>query len=345
MPAIADFFERPAEELFEDREGKPFVAPTGPGPVTRTYTRRFLVRTRSKTLASMSVVLCPGVPRPYDVYFSGNAVQGFEYDPYALMVGASARQQADDWFQWVVTCEYSTNLGGGGVPTNPGYPGDPAVQNQPPTTGGAANDPSFEPPEVDWDFETVQVVPRFDLDRKPFLNSARQPFTPGPTVEAARAVLTVTKNELSFTWQVARDWSFAVNNKPFLGADTGQAQCMPPRAKMLYRGTLKYWRVTYKIRFKEDMQDGRFQIPQDWQPQFLDQGMMQLQKDATKPNFDKPVPIMRGVHQVNHPVLLDGQGLEAVPNLAGAIRPNWIGFRLYRERDFDDLITRGFLPP
>ena len=101
----------------------------------RRYTRRFRVRTDSKAVGPIDVMFAPGVPRLYDPYQSYGTN---EFDSFALCRRVTPTQDADDWFTWVVECEYDTTGGNPqGQPENPGQPGSGGGS-------GAAGDPTLE---------------------------------------------------------------------------------------------------------------------------------------------------------------------------------------------------------
>lgn len=322
--AINAIFES-CDELFSGRSGTPFD-PSG----KREYIRRFRVRVFTKYIGSLGVCYCPGLPYAFSPYNSGG---GLEYDLAALMVSIQSEQESeDDWASWIITCKYSTELPAGGKFDygNPGSDG----------SGGdgenVANNPEFEPPEIDWDFETDTKVVTRDLDGKPIVNSAGQPFDPPLSFDQAYAVLTFTRNQVFFNRQMATDFSFAVNKTTFLGAPPGAAQCMPPRAKRVFKGSISYWRVTWRVRFSRPDTVTVLGVPvvdlATWQPRILDIGTMQ------KVLFDSvQVPIWRGGQPVPGPIMLDGDGHPAPLNEDGTITPTYLDFRIFVEQEFAEL--------
>jgi hypothetical protein len=334
MPANpAIYYEGPADELFSGRTGSPFNMDGH-----RDYTRRFRVRTKDKRLSTIAVCSCPGLPLPFSPYQSGN---GLEYDLAALMTGMTAAEENDDdWASWVITATYSTRMPEGGQPTGDGAYGDPG------SAQGGQNNPELEPPEFGWDFETLQKALSKDLDKKAYLNSANQPLTPAPLFDIAYPVLTMSRNELAFDDKTATKYAYAINSDVFLGYKPEQAQCLPPSAKRVYRGNIQYWRVNYRIRFSVTLPDGSLL---SWQPEFLDQGLMQTQNNPAAANVGQPVPIIKYGHPITQPVMLDGSGRELLPialvfGIAVMPPPVYLTFRNYRKTAFADLFNRGFNP-
>jgi hypothetical protein len=348
----------------------------------RSYFRHY--RIVSKTVLSGGIVACkaPTLPDKYSLYNFGD---GTETDTLAILVRRTARrEQQDDWQNWIVTDEYSTNA------------------RQPPDVpdiNRAEDNPELEWPEVEWDEEETHHAPQMDLDGQAYLNSATQPFQPSPTVPNGRRTLHITRNELDFDPLEMEAFEYTINDNWFLGYEPGRVLLMPPRAKMVFRGILKYWRVSYVLKFHEiistnpdcqflmmvEQPDGSEQLtvingevftdsipPQPlplnlWQPCILDSGLCQLDpiKDVPipgpggvivgfipNPTYGRPLPIWRGTGMVHHPVCLDGGGHESKklnanrqPDPKGKIFPTYIVFNQYRESNFSILFDPLFRKP
>jgi hypothetical protein len=306
--------------------GTPFSA-----DMVRQFERKFRVMARYATLGPTAVCSCPGVPWPYSAYIPGRAG---EYDLLARVVRISAdREKATDFRAWIVTVGYSTAMPEGG-PIPAGLVDLGSVLK------GAQNNPWDEPPHLEWDPETETKTPLADLDQKPFRNSAGQLIYPAPVVEEGVAVLVISRNMRFTTLEACRAhierFSYVVNFNAFLGALRGQILCLPPKAVEMYRGPLRYWRFTYRLKFKkrESALVTWLQsiYPYDtWQPKMLDAG--QFEKRESWLGFsDALVPIIKGGAAVNYPVPLK-DGKEAPVGTA-----NWLNFKYYPEEDFSDLI-------
>jgi hypothetical protein len=313
------------EELY-DHEGTPFDA----GGV-RTYTRKFRVVATVTTLGPSMVCSCPGIPMPFAPYIPGRAL---ENDMLARAVKISAkRMMADDYKTWIVTVEYSTAMPEGG-------PSPSSGTNLGWNRAGIQNNPWDEPPHLEWEPEVGTRTPTADLDQKPFVNSAGQPMYPAPAVEDGISVLVITKNARFNSLVAVRDhierYSFVVNLNSFVGASRGSALSLPPRAVESYRGPLRYWRMTYRIKFKRrDTSWLQGLFPADtWQPKILDAGMYQIRSIWGVPDPNKElIPIFKGNTQVNYPVPLNGKGQPAAPGME-----KFISFKYYPEVDFSDII-------
>lgn len=329
------------DEIFSGRSGTPFSMDG-----KREYVKNFRVIVKNKYIGPMAVCAAPYIPLPYSIYQSGN---GLEFDLLALLVNKQAKlQNEDDWKVWIVTCTYSTVMPEGGAPTDPG---DPGVPGSPETGGrGAANNPELEPPDIEWDFEVVQKPLSEDLEKQAFLNTAKDPITPAPVFEVAYPVLSITRNQNSFDWEEARKYAFALNSDKFLNAEPGQAQCLPPRGRMTFRGPLKYWRVSYKIRFNFD-DTTRENFPSEpvlpvgqtykvgWHPRFLNVGVHELIfPGPNDPPRLKKRAISDGGQITTEPQLLDRNGRRILPDADGKVTPYYLTFRVYPSVPFAPLL-------
>lgn len=334
LKLCANAYFESVEEIF-DGEGTPFDA-SG----VRTYVRRFRVKTRYTTMLAAAVCSCPGIPRPYAPYVPGRRQ---EWDPYARVVQISARRElasSNEFTTWIVEVNYSTAMPDGGpLPT--------AMINLANYAAGAQNNPWDEPPTVEWDVDTATVTPLADRDGKPFLNSAKQLIYPAPAVEEGVVVLIITRN-IGFTTlakvrQYLEKYSFVVNSTAYLGASKGQVMSLPPKAVEMYRGPLRYWRVTHRLKFKPRndaggqpqkkwLQHDPDHVHTSWQPKMLDAGMYEIRDGWFGPDpAGTLIPIFRGGQPVNYPVpLKDGKA-------AAAGDEQWLQFKYYEEIDFSDL--------
>jgi len=299
----------------------------------------------------------PLLPKPWTFYMTET-----EYDTLALLSGYSAEQRdRDDYSFWIVTATYTTSNTGefnaGGGPGGTGGAGD--LPNNPVSS---YSNPEYKYPDIKWNFDEVQKPASVDLDGKIYQNSANQPFTPPVQFPRGYLVLNITRNELSFNINTATQYAYAVNSDVFLGFPAGFVQCMPPQADQEWLGTIRYWRVSYKLRFHPRgiwlpawtafVEQGPL-IAQDyelnWQPVMQDQGFMRLEdrKDAAGnpvKNFGKPVPILRGEHPVTQQIVLNGFGQPAkrLNPANNQVVPYFIKFRQFPSYSFSDLIKRGF---
>lgn len=351
-------WKAPAQEIIDTGEGTGFDA----NSQVREYTKNYLLVATDPRVGSLNACYGPGIPRPYSPYF---AAGGLEFDLNALCVRISAkRMDKDDWQRWLVTVQYSTNVGRV-------TPQTPEQFGQPSRPQGSANNPELEPPVIDWDFEISKESPPMDLDGQLFVNSANDYYNPPPMIDMARPVLSIERNQINFSAIDASSYAFAVNNKPFLGQPVGTAQCYPPKARQMNRGGIQYWRVNYKIRFrtlipiykknkfnkiianplaqKEEIlftsrvTGNTFTLTpgKTWQPQLLDQGLNEWNNAS-----QTSVPIFKALQgKITKPVALDGHGGQSLviqnPDNTTTLQTVWNQWRCYPYADFDRILNQG----
>jgi hypothetical protein len=338
VPNYGFQFVGQAEELIESRSGSGFNSDG-----SRSYTRVWRVRLEKRHAKTPfagpnGIYNCPGLPAPMAPFF---LPETGENDLLALLVRYTAKKEfGDDWQCWLVTAEYSTNMPDGGPPAFIGFGADPA---------GAQNQPWLMPPTIKWDAETVTRARARDLDDKPYVNAAGQPLSPAPTVEVARSVLVINRNEASFSRLVATLYNFAVNSDTFLGVPPGRVRCAPIVAEQRWRGGLSFWNVSYRLVFGAP-RTTTLTIPypfpitvpledlEEWDEEYLNQGTMRKQNVPLVPFFGQPVPITRNGSPVTQPVLLDLNGQQAKP-VGGVIQPTYVKFRNHVRRPFNPLLA------
>jgi hypothetical protein len=283
----------------------------------RVYTRRFRVVMNVQSPGPVLLRAAPGIPILNSFYLR----DGSEWDFLSLLREHQVeKENADDWQAWIVTCLYSTR-----VPTGGPNSGNP-------------DQPQTDPPDIEWDYDIVQYALEKDLNNKAFLNSANMPLTPSPTFPIAHPTLNITRNELNFDINRAKRYAFATNSDTFLGQDKGTCLCFPPKAKMGWRGSFGYWKVSYKIALAATLPDGSLK---SFAPQFVDQGTMEWDEDA-----QKPVPIMPRGQKLTSPVLLDGKGHQQEVGEDGkTIPPFWLKFTIHRSVSFTSLLVTGLGGP
>jgi hypothetical protein len=327
------------EELFAGRKGKPFSAAN---LFVREYTRRFRVMARENAVTALEVCFCQDAPLPFSPFATTLVGANLPVDLKSLCVELSAEMEhPDDWQSWILTAEYSTRVPKGG-PDLRFQVGDPS---RPEYIG---NQPWLMRPEIEWDFvEKSNNAKVVDLNGKPYLNSARQPFQPPYSGENAYPVLVLTRNERDVSQDLINSYAYAVNSDVFLGAPPETAQILPFRAVEEYQGDTSFFRITYRVRFQNERnKDGTIKT---WQPRVLDCGLCELMPFNVLgiPFRGEPVPIFGpGGVAVAHPRLLDGKGGKKLPDpQTGVIDPVYIDFVDYPKKPFAALLTGGLGGP
>lgn len=335
--SAGDIFVKPAEEMFENREGTPFNGQS----FDRDFTVDFLVQVKIPGVTELIVCQCPGLPLPWTPHPS---------DLAALCIRLSGkRKEKNDWQFWIVTAKYSTTMPRGGPLSQKGDP-----DSTPDNPKSDQNNPENDPPDIEWDFEQYQWAPEYDLDRKAFVNSAQQPYAPAKTFEFADQVLMISRNELNFNRKVASQFSMSVNNAPFLDAEPGTVLCMPIKGRVMWRGSIMFWRVSYRLRFGTQSLDGSLRA---WDPiELLDAGLMEIKPVAGQKDKFELVNIKNNGVAVSQPVCLDGQGRQAKPRFVAGVgvdangNPNpgrWVvdkafnQYHIRKREDFSNLLRYG----
>jgi hypothetical protein len=351
-------------ELHDTRQGSAFSVRG-----KRNKFRRFLVWTTNPDYGSNEICGCAGIPTPYSLYATAD---GQDFDILAVCTDISAVlvdeiKKDDSRYIWVVLCTYTSDVPEEGIPAYTGLDNDPA---------SSTNLPWTEPPIPKWEDEIEQKSPQRDLDGRPYINSAGQPFTPAFTAPAPRQVLILTRNEINFDRGIASSYGFAVNSDVFMNALPGSAQCYPIKAEQVTRGILKYWRVTYRIRFGAILGPNELNpilaslAPiiglagiqtliaagynlESFQPYILDAGLMELKRNGP---FAGSVPglvpiLLPGTGQpVSQPVLLDGAGQwvgrtqtnpKIGPNGCPIYNPTWLYFNQFQAQPFNPIVQSG----
>lgn len=285
----------------------PFSADT-----VRSYTRVFDVHLdpqnpNSKKITAPDLMRFCGlfIPRPFDAFTNAD---GTVKDPLALCTKITVNLHPDDpeaRNRRRMTFEYSTQMPEGGPPIfGLVYPQTPMFNI------GPQAQPWLEPYDCRWDEEVVQYPLQWDLDKKPFQNSANDPFVPAPTFPVSFPVLVVTRNFSHWSREAQDRYSYCTNLDPFLDAGPNEALMHPPKPQIMWRGPQLYYRVTFRIKFKPtkvfNLED------KDWKVRILDQGYNGLYNGAAtafgKPLAGTKVPLFHLTSPANTPHLLDGKG-------------------------------------
>lgn len=324
----------PAEENINTRTGGSFGVRG-----QRQQTRKFRVVTTNAEYGPNEICQADNLPGPYDPFVAnGGTTLDLATVCVQLIADLDPQAQEDSRFHWIVTAVYSTEVPAEGIPTVTRWGDDPV---------GSQNNPWQEPPHYRWESETIQRTPPNDLDGYPFVNSAGQPFSPPLTFEMSRPVLILTRNQETFDWSVANLYAFAVNEDLFMDYPPGTVQCFPIHAELDHRGSIPFWRVSYRLRFgiatyNPEIDD--FEV-ESFQPKILDAGMCAIKYLVFGRGTPAPIVGYGGL-PVNQPVPLNGLGqqLLSVPDpVRGGwmIEPVYRSFRVFPSKPFAPILTTG----
>lgn len=308
------------------------------------YTKNFLIVIDDKSLAH-SAAICAHPELPKKGAFYRTPLNNY-FDEFALMDKSSAQVlNKDDWSKWIATLHYTSRMPSGGPRKQQGQ-----------------NNPEQDPPSVHWETEVIQKAMPFDLNGRPFNNSATTAYKPAPTMELARPVLVFTRNELTFGPFKIDYWALRFNNRVFMGRPIGTCRCEPPTGEMVFHGNLRYWRVTYRIKL-----GAVFKMTQKIQIRskvgnavtiaqeeylyermdvidLLDEGYMEL--GVGGPWDGKPVNIKRNGSNITAAVPLDGLGHAINYATVGPNLPEvYNRFLVSQSADLNDLLDGPNLVP
>lgn len=264
----------------------------------RTYTRVYRVVTNDKADGPQIVRTASGVPN-----FGASYVDGNDADTSCVVTSKTAETLGDDPFIWNVSVNYT-------IPD-----------------GDSTTHPLLRAADISFGFEHFQTICERDNQGNGVTNSAGQYFDPPIEKDDSRPVLTVTRNQASFSGAIAIQYQDAVNIDFFSGAAPGQC-------KMFNISSVKtiepfgdppvdvtYWRTTYEIHFNRD----------GWIKRILDQGRYERDGDKLVQIKDKDDK------HVTDPVLLDGNGKELPVETGQNVQAVFLPYRVYRELPFGPL--------
>lgn len=201
----------------------------------RTYTRVFLVLMNSYQDGPVNVRASTGVPRMYDTYATGT-----EFDTGAFVNDIKAKKDEAAPYLWEVTVTYGSYVRGAG--------GTAGLSSADPAR--AKEDPILRPADVKWSFAKYQKPMEKDQFNRPIVNSAGFPFDPPYMQDDNRPLLTVSRNELSFSPLIAWDYKDSINIDAFFGSPAQTVKCSDITADLQWERGLAYWRVTYAFEFR-----------------------------------------------------------------------------------------------
>jgi hypothetical protein len=216
--------------------------------------------------------------------------------------------------RWIVTCEYSS----GEAPTE---------QN-----------PLDRPPT--WNFEPglEREAARNDLDGELLGSSAGEPFDPPVEIDRPTQIARIQRNVANHDPDDAATYIGALNTVEWIPTTitTGTEGTFTPAARTckctrftgeeVYEGEYHFWRESLEFHRR---------LEGEYPQEFLDQGTYGVDIYGTgtaeleRYQFLDP----KTGRPVTSPVLMDGQGGQ----LPQGDTPVFLAFRLYREKDFNDL--------
>lgn len=296
----------------------------------RQYTRVFRVVTDTPFDGAQTAKWAVGVPGPYADYITQN-----EVDLNCKVVRITPQQASNSRLIWYVTVDYDTEF------------------------ERKDGDPFAEPPKIAFDFEPFrEPLPGVPLEVEVFespglveggvvpptesyitnwgsgiVNSAGEPFNPPAERDAARPIVTYTRNEPNFSVATAVRYINSVNRTAWSGLQSRQALIKGIRSQRQIRlnstfgqSDIVFWETTYVFALKRET----------WDLQLLNIGSYSLSQAAT---FDEEGNVSNAgqIAKVPAPDGAGGNGLvllKADGTLATDGKPTFRNFRVYKEESF-----------
>lgn len=254
---------------------------------------------------------------------------GYPLDPAALVVAVKPQQDSDNPYRWIVTIDYDTQPD---IPQSQQASQQPVngqSQQQEQQPAQVPENPLSRPPVWKYSYQQTTEAVRVDNGGAAVVNSAGLPFDPPATIEVSRPVLSVTVNRAAFDHSAFDQLQDAVNSKQWWGLNPRVARCIGLEVASAFENGVAYWTVTYTFALKYDT----------WDLRILDCGYTEK---VVEHHVGDPGPVTRQRkikdpygREATEPVPLDGNGAK----LAVGDPPVFLTFRVYRERDFNELVV------
>lgn len=214
----------------------------------RTYKRNFLVEVDGPTYGPYYAASATGIPRIFDPH---------NEDPYAFCTNLDPQQDPEDQFLFHITATYGYSIDGWTSGNGFGGTGNPYVDSQQaglPIADRVAS-PLSRP--RDYDFDTIASgteVVEFDVNGRPLLNTAGDPFNPPYTIEKPALSLVVGLNSSDAPGNVwAAYYNYLNASSMTIGPWTfgaKKARLRRVTAKRVNEQNISYWRwmIAFEIR-------------------------------------------------------------------------------------------------
>lgn len=193
------------------------------------------------------------------------------------------------------------------------------------SVGEDEENPLDDPAVYEFSFAKYQVPALSDRDGNPVINGADEAFDPPFLVDENRPIVTVTRNEASFSPATAVEYQDTVNSDSFAGVDPGVAKVIGISARQSTRGAYSYYVVTYEIEFRWE----------GWNPTGLLAQGYKYRPAAGDPvrNYVDPVTLQPPAS----PKMLALDGTISPDPLGDGALPYFHEFNFYREKPFGPL--------
>lgn len=286
-------------EVIEKQSGSEEIGPR------KRYRRNF--RVKVDDIQDGPKIVKDAVTSTYNVALGGPYVVRNDSDSTCRVVRITAeRHRGEEPLIWDVPVEYSNDPTGVDNPLN-------------------------EPAEFSLSFAQFQRAADRDLDNKPFVNSAKQPFDPPIEIDDSRPVLLIIKNRAIATFDLSQCLTYqdAINTDTVYGFGpyVWKMAQISPRTITVESG-FQYYQVTYELHGRREL----------WYPlKVLNQGYYQLvDSEGTK---KRELLLDKDSKQLTSPGLLKADGSAIGYNPDGSLdaSPSFEEFNVYKRLPFAPL--------
>lgn len=173
--------------------------------------------------------------------------------------------------------------------------------------GGAKQNPIDDEPIIEFDSGSMFKPIDKDADGKLIANSAGDMYEPRMKKFVASPTVSVTINQITSPWAVARQYVGKTNTSTWNGAPQDTIMLRSLRARYRVRNKIPFWQCTYTFEEREDT----------WKEELLDAGKNELATslsvtaDNTSTTVKQPISIGGFPTQEDQP--LNGQGQYLTP--------------------------------
>lgn len=225
----------------------------------------------------------------------------YEKDDNSLAIKIAADERDPDGKGWIVSVDYGL--------------ADPA-------DFGGIDDPTLAAPKKTWRGNRTEEIVDIDVEGRPIVNSAGDPFDPPITRPRSKGSLVVVRNERTYDDLLASAFRDRVNEFEFFGLEPGTVLCVDISAESAFAQSIgEYYVVTYEFEHE----------PKGWNPQVLDRGLRKL--NATTGDREQ-IQIQGSL--ATSPVLLDGLGAPLAEERVADGEAIYLDFSTYESADFGE---------
>ncbi len=268
----------PVKEVAEIWDGRSASVTVSEG---NKYTRVFRVECTGNDVGPNEAGKAVGIQLG-DQYLTINALESDQY-AYCTSIN-SVQESTGDYLHFIVSVEYgaySVVWAGGGPDQNP----------------------LLQPIDVEWGWNSHEVVADIDINGNPIVNTAGDPYDPPLIEDDPRPTMSVTRNEPFIDFDLILAYRNAINNDQFSIAQPYFCRTLNIQPKSVFHHQIGwYYQVKYEFEFLSPIGNSAGNI-NGFRRTVLNQGLNALSKSDGKPYrvTYKGLP-------VTDPVLLDKDG-------------------------------------